>query len=390
MIAEPQSTGFAQQPTMRWTIIIPCLILTVGLWGCEKLSSVFYRAALPDMGPRMANSVKLVFDPSFTNLKMQYIDGCNSPHELHVGDEIESIMIDAASQNFTAVTVAGGVAASIVPDTEIRVALQRSSLKLWSDGVYDRVPADMAIETLLTFTDATGKVFGQQTISIAHHQRLILEPTQRRCDYGNIGEFVHDAGVTLSTQFMRAARTQLATTGGSDAAVASRAGSVPSTATFPAHRIRSALSFKAAVLDENSNLVFEGGERILVRIALMNGGEQELQGVTATLTGTASILAHFSATTVTVGRLQPGQARSIEFAAILPQSIHRHRAEIHVAVVDPRPTAGSNPPSRDPAKRRQRRRCGYHSCCNQRVSPAPYLFGFDRDRVLSRPPSPLP
>jgi hypothetical protein len=52
------------------------------------------------MGPRLANSVKLTFDPSFTNLKMQYIDGCNSPHELNVGEEVESIMTDAASQNF--------------------------------------------------------------------------------------------------------------------------------------------------------------------------------------------------------------------------------------------------------------------------------------------------
>jgi len=30
------------------------------------------------MGPRLANSVMLTFAPSFSNLKMQYIDGCNS------------------------------------------------------------------------------------------------------------------------------------------------------------------------------------------------------------------------------------------------------------------------------------------------------------------------
>ena len=309
-----------------------CVIITVsGLWGCEKLTSIFRRAPLPDMGPRLSNSVKLTFDPSFTNLTMQYINGCNSPRELHVGEELESVMIDAASQNFSAVTVAGGIDAPVRPDTEIVLTLQRSNFKLWTDNVYDRVPADMAIETLLTFKDAAGKELGQQSASITHQQRLILEPSARRCDYGNIGEFVHDAGVALSTQFIRAARIQLAATGGT------------APTTFPADGPRSALSFKAVVLDENGDLVFEGGERLLVRIGLMNGGEQELQGVTATLKGTASVLEQFPTTTVVIGRLQPGQSRSVEFTATLPQSILQQKAEIHVVLSDS--GTHSQPPS---------------------------------------------
>ena len=321
---------------MRCAALLCLLISVGGLWGCEKLTSAFHRTPLPDMGPRLANSVKMTFDPSFTHLKMQYIDGCNSPHELNVGEEVESIMVDAASQNFTAVTVTGGIAEPIQPDTEILVTLQRSGLKLLNDSLYDRVPADMTLETLLTFKDAAGKELGQQTVSITHNQRLILEPTQRRCDYGNIGEFVHDAGIDLSTQFIRAVRTQLAAPG--EAAPATVAASsvrpVPPTATIPAKGTPSALSFKATVLDENGNLVFEGGEHIRVRIDLVNGGEQELQAVTATLTGTASLLAQFPTTTLVVGRLQPGQSRSIEFVATLPQSVQQQKAEIQVAVSD--------------------------------------------------------
>lgn len=325
---ERHLTDSPQQLTMRWAILLCLLIPVSGLWGCEKLTSAFHRTSLPDMGPRLANSVKLTFDPSFTNLKMQYIDGCNSPHELNVGEEVESIMIDAASQNFTAVTVTGGIPARFQPDTEIVVTLQGSSLKLWTDNVYDRVPADMTIETHLTLKDSAGKELGQETISIAHNQRLILEPSIRRCDYGNMGEFVHDAGIALSTQFMRAVRSQLA---------ALPVRPVPPTATMPAHGAPSALLFKATVLDENSNLVLEGGERIRVRIDLMNGGEQELQGVTATLTGTASLLAQFPTTTLAIGQLQPGQSRSIEFVATLPQSVQQQKADVHVAVSDSGP-----------------------------------------------------
>lgn len=320
----------------RWATLLGLLLTVSGLWGCEKLASPFQRTLLPNMGPRLANSVKLTFDPSFTNLKMQYIDGCNSPHELNVGEEVESIMIDAASQNFTAVTITGGVPAQIPPDKEIMVTLQRSDLKLWADNVYDRVPADITLETLLTFKDATGKELGRQTLSIAHNQRLILEPSNRRCDYGNIQEFVHDAGIALSTQFIRAVRTQLAATGGPTPASMERAPtqSAPPMAAMQAKGTLSAISFKATVLDENSDLVFEGGERIRVRIDLMNGGEQELLGATATLTGTASLLAQFPTTSLAIGRLHPGQSRSIEFAATLPQSVQQQKAEIHVTISD--------------------------------------------------------
>lgn len=334
MVIEQYSPAPSRRLTRQWTVLL-CLLVTMGgLWGCEKLTSGFRRTPLPDMGPRLANSVKLTFDPSLTNLKMQYTDGCNSPHELNVGEETESTLIDAAAQNFTAVTVTGGVASPIPPDTEILVTLQRSGLKLWADNIYDRVPADMTLEALLTFKNAAGKELSQQTVSITHNQRLILEPTQRRCDYGNIGEFVHDAGVALAMQFIRAARTQLAGAGGQAPATvaASPTKPVPSPATLPTKGSPSALSFKATVLDENSNLVFEGGERIRVRIDLVNGGEPELQGVTATLTGTASLLAQFPVTTLAVGRLQPGQSRSIEFVATLPQAVQQQKAELQVAV----------------------------------------------------------
>lgn len=297
---------------------------------------MFKRTPLPDMGPRLPNSVKLTFDPALTNLKMQYQNGCASLRDLNVGEEIESVLIDAAAKNFQAVTVTGGTAAPVPPDTEIFVTLQRSGLKLWQDSLYDRVPADMTLETLLTFKDAAGKELGQQTISILHNERLVLEPTQKRCEYGNIDEFVYDAGVKMSVQFILAARDQLAAAGSAppEKVAASPVQPAAPPAAMQAKSTPSALSFKATVLDENGNLVFEGGERIRVRIDLVNGGELELQGVTAALTGTASILAQFPTTTLAVGRLQPGQSRSIEFVATLPQSVQQQKADIQVAVTD--------------------------------------------------------
>jgi len=323
-----------------WTAAALILLSAGSFAGCDKVTGAFRRAPLPDMGPRMPHSVKLTFDPTLTDLKMQYNDACNSPHELPVGAEVESVLVDAAAQNFQAVSVVGGTVPSTAPDTEILVTLQRSGLKLWQDNIYDRVPADMTLEALLTFKNAAGTELGQQTIAIAHNQRLILEPTQHRCDYGNINEFVYDAGVALSTQFVRASRAQLA----GEPVVASKAAGIAAKPSQPAgiKAGPTALSFKATILDENGNLLFEGGERIRVRVDVVNSGDQELQNVTANLTGTPTLIAQFPATTLSAGRLQPGQSRSIEFVATLPQAAQQQKADLQVGVFDP---ATGAPPS---------------------------------------------
>jgi hypothetical protein len=334
MLMAQRATDSSQRLARRGVTLLCFLVVVAGLWGCEKVTSALHRTPLPDLGPRLANSVKLTFDPSFTNLTMPYTDGCNSPHELPVGENIESIMIDAASKTFTAVTVTDGIPAQIQPDKEIVIALQRSDLKLWVDSIYDRVPADITLEALVTIKEAAGKELGRQTISVTHKQRLILEPAPRRCDYGNIEEFVHEAGIALSTQFMRAARTQLAATGRTVPEPVTALPRKPDSplAAIPNRDTPSTLMFKATALDEDSNLVFEGGERIRVRIDLVNGGTQELLGVTAALTGTASLLSQFPTTMLAIGQLPPGHSRSLEFVATIPQSMEQQKAEIHVAV----------------------------------------------------------
>jgi hypothetical protein len=88
-------------------------------------------------------------------------------------------------------------------------------------------------------------------------------------------------------------------------------------------------------LDDNGNLIFEGGERIRVRVDVVNTGSQELQNVTASLSGSPLVLAQFPATTLSAGRLQPGQSRSIEFLATLPQGVPPQKAELSVNVMDP-------------------------------------------------------
>jgi hypothetical protein len=185
----------------------------------------------------------------------------------------------------------------------------------------------------------------EEEIHVMRQNRVRIEPMQRNCDYV-LGEFLNNAAVEFATKFSEGARnqfdparTQRATVPGPGPVATVQSKDPAAITPPPAERTRTALSFKATVLDENGNLLLEGGERIRVRIDLVNGGEQELQQVTATLSGTPSLLSQFPATTLSAGRMQPGQSRSLEFAATLPQSAQPQKAELHVTVAEPGATA---------------------------------------------------
>ncbi|MEW6248376.1 MAG: hypothetical protein AB1555_16945 [Nitrospirota bacterium] len=329
----------ANRIAVRTCTVVVLGLLALELTACDKLTGLVRRTPLPDMGPRLPVSVKLTFDPSLTNARAQYIDACNSPYEIPLGAELESVLLDAAAQNFQSVSASGANPQPTSPTYEIHIDLQRSGLKLLTDNIYDRVPAELVLEAVATFKDASGTVVNQQALSVQHKQRLILEPTQRRCNYGNMDEFIYEAAVALSTQFVRAARAQYEsgsrTVSPAPPAPAAQAQAVPPSGPAPTRSSISAVSFKATLVDENGDLLLEGGERLRVRIDLANGGGQAVHGVSASIAGTPAVVSQFPATTLPVGTLQPGDSRSIEFVATLPPSIQPQRGELQVTLLDP-------------------------------------------------------
>jgi len=97
---------------------------------------------------------------------------------------------------------------------------------------------------------------------------------------------------------------------------------------------QSKLRFKALLLDENGNLFLESGERIRVRVDVVNTGSIPIQNASASLTGTPSVIGQFPARTLTIPPLQPGETKSLEFAATLPSSHQPQQVEIRVSVIE--------------------------------------------------------
>lgn len=96
----------------------------------------------------------------------------------------------------------------------------------------------------------------------------------------------------------------------------------------------SKLRFKALLLDENGNLFLESGEQIRVRVDVINTSSSPIQNASASLTGTPSVIGQFPATTLTIPPLQPGETKSLEFAATLPSSLQPQHVEIRVSITE--------------------------------------------------------
>jgi hypothetical protein len=275
-------------------------------------------------------------DPSLAQAKTEYLDGCSRIQPFSIGPTVEDLLVQAAHQTFHAVIIPGGYTANAKPDVTVRIRMLDPRFKIQSDALYDRAPAELSLDVLAEFFDASGKLVAERPLQATRKERLQLELTQQRCDY-IVDPLLQDTSTMLATQFMQEARVLFApnakasTSGPSNAtadASTKPAGVQTETPTSPSP----ALSFKATLLDENSNLILEGGERIRVRIDVVNTSSQALSDLAVHLAGPPNLIAQFPATTLSAGNIEAGASKSFEFIATMPQSLPPQQAEFHVSL----------------------------------------------------------
>ncbi|MBA3752574.1 MAG: caspase family protein [Nitrospira sp.] len=319
------------------TLILGMLvILALASTACETIKSRFARQALPDLGPPIALTVQMDVDPSLSKAKIQYIDSCSRIQPLSIGPTVEDLLVQAAHQTFRTVLISGGNITGAKPDVTVRVRMLDPQLKIQADGLYDRKPAELSLDVFAEFYDAAGKLLAERPLQATRKERLQLELTQQRCDY-LVDPIVQDTSTMLAAQFMQEARVLLDptnTTSASPSSVVSAgvdsqpAGLPPTGPVAPVH----ALSFKATLLDENSNLILEGGERIRVRVDVVNTSPQAVQNIAVHLAGPPILITQFPATKLSAGTIEPGSSKSLEFIATMPQSLHPQQAEFQVSL----------------------------------------------------------
>ncbi len=327
----------------------------VNLCRAGLLAALFLactKQELPDLGPRLPQTAAVEVSPSLLAVKAEYTDNCGHLQIIEFGSTLQDRIIEAINRTFASVVRPGS---GVKPDVVVRVNLVQSNFSLRMDGIYDRADTALQLGGLVSVVDQKGTTSREHEVQVAHKGRVRIQPMQKNCDY-MLDEYIEDASREFAFKVTEVSRRQLAPAGiaapaaaGPPAAGATAAAAAGAPAAIPvpvpgrsAASQASALSFKATLLDDNSNLIFEGGERIRVRVDVVNTGPQELQNVTANLSGTPVVLEQFPATTLSAGRLQAGQSRSIEFVATLPQGMQPQNAELQVTVADPAAVA---PPS---------------------------------------------
>lgn len=320
-------------------LILGLLVTQVAAFtACDTIKSRFSRQALPDLGAPVPKTVQMEFDPSVTNAKAEYLDNCTHIMSMDIGSAVEESLIQAAHQTFHSVVVAGGTATPRNPDVFIRVRMLEPRLKIQTDALYDRAPAELSLDVMAAFFDSSGQLIAERPLQVTRKERLQLELVQRRCDYV-VDPFIRDTSTMLATQFMQEARLLLDPTRHAQAsaspssvstagAASQAAGTAPSAPAAPL----SALSFKATLLDENNNLILEGGERLRVRVDVVNTGSQAVQDIAVRLAGPPTLITQFPATQLSTGTIEAGGSKSLEFIATLPSSLNLHQAEFQVAL----------------------------------------------------------
>ncbi len=325
-----------------FVLALSCLVA-----GCAQ------RLELPDIGPQFPYSARLELASSIAGAASQYTDNCGHIYDARYGVVIEDALIEATHRLFKTVTLEGTGAKDASADYVIKVDLAYSKFSLKTDNLYDRVPAELTLSGSAKVQDKAGKVLREPEIQVTRQERVRIEPLQKNCNY-ILDPFIRDTAIEFAMKYSNELRAALvpgaqavtagpASRSGSTAAsqAGSGAGSQPGSP-----EIRSGtggLSFKTAILDENGNLVLEGGERVRLRVEIVNAGMMVARDVAVILSGTAGLVSQFPTTTLPVGTMQPGESKSVEFAATVPQTFPESQVELIVSLSE---TSGVPLPSR--------------------------------------------
>lgn len=293
---------------------------------------------LPPLGDPLPVSAKLDMAPPIKDLTIRYSDSCGQLQEIPLGDRLQEAVREGLRRTFNT-TVGDSASDTATPDYVIHVDLVDSSFDLNKEALYDRAPAVLHLNAIARIHDRKGALLRQTDIKIARQERLRLEQLSKNCNY-LIDPFIRDTVIDFATRVSLNAR-QVVT--GQETASSTELspipmGSVGASSASPSQALR----FKAMLLDENSNLILEGGEHVRVRVDIINAGTRVIESASASLTGTPVVIEQFPATTLPIPPLQPGQTKSLEFIATLPPTKQAQQAAIHVTVAE---SGGAEAPS---------------------------------------------
>ncbi|MBX3301352.1 MAG: hypothetical protein KF693_03985 [Nitrospira sp.] len=278
----------------------------------------------PHLGEPLASSAKLDVPPSFKDFTIRYSDSCGQIQEIPLGNRLHEALQEGVRRTFKTVISEGDT--TLTPDHTIRVDRIDTVFDLNKEALYDRPPASLQLTTVARVYDRNGTLLRQTDVKAARRERLRLEQLGKNCNY-HIDPFIQDIAIDFATRVALIARVAAESEG-----LPAPSASATRERQRPPASPSSPLRFKAMLLDENTDLIFEGGEHVRIRVDIVNTGTTTIENAWASLNGTSAVIDQFPTTGLRIPPLQPGQTKSLEFVATLPLLTEPQHAEIQVAV----------------------------------------------------------
>lgn len=314
---------------------IGCALLLIT--GCAQTLE------FPPMGEPLPYTVKLELSPSIPPHTFQYTNTCGQLKEIPIGRQIEAALREGARRTFKAVVSDEDTSQNVLTDHVARIDIRDWFFDLDKHALYDRAPATLQMNAFARMYDKAGTLLRETKFKVVRHERLRLEQVGKTCDY-IIDPFIENTAVELAYNLFMDARATLeepraSTPVAKDPPGLSTSPPIidPPGSTTPAST--PTLRFKAQLLDENNNLIFEGGEHVLVRVDVVNTGTSPIENASASLTGTTAVIEQFPTTSLRIPTLLPGQTKTVEFIATLPVNIQPLQVDIQVRIDEANHTA---------------------------------------------------
>lgn len=340
------ASGTVAPMSRRLVSAMSNLILATGLAllvACNHLQAPRFMHP-PEHQPVIPLSVKLVFDESVRSATVEQTVCANVLWKGRLGDAIAQSFSETGQARLAQLSVgdpSGTAQSATVPISEFTafITLASASFSPTSRSGSDdnNYLAQFDVHLAATFQDVQGHRFPEAPMVYSNRVALWapqIGGSDNQCATGQLDAAVRTAADHLADQFMGYLTQLREKTQGEGSAGRQSPGVGPSP-----------LALKATLMDANSNLVLEGGEKIGIRIDVTNTGKATLGTTAITLSGTPALIDAFVGTLtppIQIAALQPGETKSTVLWGTLPANAKGSRGELTVTVT-PSGTANGIP-----------------------------------------------
>ena len=329
---------------MRFVSAMSIFVLVTGLAlmaACNHLQAP--RLSSPsEPEPVIPLSVKLVFDESVRTAILEQTVCADRLWKGRLGDAIVQSFTETGRARLTHLTVAdppGTAQPAAAPTSEFTAFITLASASFTPTsrlGADNNYLAQFDVHLVASFQDPQGYRF--PNAPMVYSSRVSLYTPQmgnsdNQCEAGQLDAAMQTAVDHLAAQLMGYLMQLREKTQGESSARRQNPVVGPNL-----------LALKATLLDANSNLVLEGGERIGIRIDVTNTGKATIGATAITLSGTPALIDAFVgalSASVQIINLQPGETKSIILWGAMPTTAGGSHGELTVTVTPSSATGGT-------------------------------------------------